>query len=214
MENKLTEKQMNMLILSIKEDLANAKHYLDYYKDLKNLLFNKYPKVLTNYGTTFWQYTLQSFYFAMQVFLMRAYDQSSDTGAIGLRLLLIRINENLELFSDELFKKRMIQKNFSEKDVDILLGNREKESDFKEKHKNNINKINSKNDIVKRLIIIRNSGAIHKNEKILYAIKERFVKTIVTLEEIDNLINDGLSIINYYANHYDQTHHMAYVVGN
>jgi hypothetical protein len=181
----LSEEQMVDLLESVAADLTNAKLYLYYSNQLDDLLNNKYPEVRW-YSNTFWDNTKKVYYDAMAMCLIRVYDQHPKS--VGLKKLLSRINENMELFKNRHTKNFFDEVNFKnqiEKDMGYV----------------NIN--HKKNMLVKDLDTIRKYAKFHKSEDILLKEKPDVAKTKISHEEITQLIDEGLEKLKYYFQAFD-----------
>ncbi len=197
---------MKYLIMRVAEDLTNARLYLNYIIDLDEHLSKKYIKVLSS-AYTFWSNTIRVYQLAMQTCLMRAYDQTD--GAIGLKLLLYRIKDNIELFSKESFEKRM--KNNPQ--LPSLMKKRLSNELFEKQLHEYINHVNGKKELVKNLIIIRNNNGFHKSEKVLYGEKPTLNAIEISFKDIKTLIDDGLNILNFFSLQFDGVINASYMVG-
>lgn len=199
MTNKFSEEKMEKLLYAVNLDLTKSKLFFSYFKSL-NQSFKKYPKVVGK-AYKFWTNAKEAFFTAMKTCLMRVYDQNHKDAAIGLRLLLLRVKENLELFSNESCQRRLSE-NFN---ANLLLRDRVDEVKFIKQLDEDINKVTNQHDVVKRLVILRNNNGAHRSEKVLYGEDMKVSQTAITYDEIENLINDGLTILNFYSYHYNAT---------
>jgi hypothetical protein len=200
------ESKMKLMLNSIASELTNSRLYLNYVEGLFKFR-ETHPDVI-GFSQTFWSNTLKVYYDVMTMHLIRVYDQRKES--VGLKLLLMRINDNKELFSDASFSSRLRDNKY----VNSLLKARVCYEEFlKVLHQDIKDIASSKNEHIKFLKIIRDKCMFHRDEKVLYGERPDLDGIKLNLEEISFLISDGLRILNYYSSYFDANTHSAYMVG-
>jgi len=184
---KYNEDQFKELLKALYADLLNARHHFKLYRSLNEALHD-YKKEI-NQCVAFWGLTISAHKQTSILSLCRAYD--SQKNASSLYQLIRIIQENIELFDIQQFRERLKHNPY----VDSL-SQTAREPNQQQLAKD-LEFVSNGNPLVKRLIILRNNVVAHTSTSSI--IKNKNDLNPLTWKEIEELIEQGMSIINSYS---------------
>lgn len=186
----MTHNEMKKLFEVTASDLNNAKLFLAYYQDLGELLREKFSDV-AGYCWTFWSNTIRAYHESMAKYLMRAYEQRI-SDCIGLPYLLNCIKNNIALFPEEKRDETLRQCKKDEKFVK-----------------------SGSNEKIKILVFIRHKNGAHRDANLALgkATHVDLEKMKLEMSDIQDLIDTGINILNYYSQLFNKNIFSSYMVG-
>lgn len=192
------------LLNALGTDIVNANIFFKHHSDLKSAAA-EYRKEF-NESVTFWNITFQALLDATMFALCRIYDTHEKTNS--LRNLLDTIKENLHIFDKADFRMRLKDNPF----VDSLAESARK-PDLNQLNED-IEYASDKNSLVNNLREWRNNILAHKSAKII--IKGRNIPDDfpLSVENISELLERGMSILNHYSGLFRALSHSTQIVGH
>lgn len=156
-------------------------------------------------SNTFWSFTLQAHLDAALMRLCKAFDVNRNS--LNLRTLISTIKANLHLFEEDGFRERLKGNPF----VDSLAATLrvpdalmiQRDLDF----------VSPSNFLVKKLIVWRDKHIAHRDPSPVLNPEELTRRYPLLYTEIDELIREGLRIVNEYSSLFVATTHSSGVVG-
>ena len=157
-------------------------------------------------SNTFWSMTLDAHINTCMNILCRVYDQNNKS--LHLRSWLHTIEENIHLFEEEEFRKRLKGNAF----VDSLAETSRKPD--KAKLEKDIQLCSMDDPLVKTLNIHRGSRIAHKNAKNIVA--ERYIGDDfpLTYTDIDTLLDRAKNILNRYSKLFTASINSMQIIGD
>ncbi|MCX5965897.1 MAG: hypothetical protein NT070_23065 [Cyanobacteria bacterium] len=198
---KYNEEQFKGLLKALSDDLLNARHHFKLYRSLREAL-DDYQKEI-NQCVAFWGLTLSAHKQASILNLCRAYDPQKD--ASSLRQLIQIIQKNIDLFDIQQFRERLKHNPY----VDSLSQTAREPS--KQQLEKDLEFVSKDNPLVKRLIILRNNVVAHTSTSSI--IKSKNDLNPLTWEEIEELIEQGMSIVNSYSSLFEASTYASTLIG-
>lgn len=184
-----SEEQFKRLLGSLAQELVDANIHWKLRKDLEDQIRPFSDEF--NQTATFWSLTFQAQLDAAIFRLIRIYDGNSR--ALSLRNFLDTIVENLQIFDVDRYRDRLKGNPF----VDSLSDDA-RQPDARQLS-DDIAFVSNENDLVQKLTIWRNNLFAHKSAQNAvrnYNIANDFP---LTSEDIDNLLTEGMNILNRYS---------------
>ena len=198
---KYNEEQFKGLLKALSDDLLNARHHFKLYRSLHEALHD-YKKEI-NQCVAFWGLTLSAHKQTSILSLCRAYDTQNN--ALGLRQLIQIIQENIDLFDIQQFRERLKHNPY----VDSLSQTAREPS--KQQLEKDLQFVSDNNPLVKRLKILRNNVVAHTSTSKI--IKSKNDLNPLTWEEIEELIEQGMCIVNSYSSLFEASTYASTLIG-
>lgn len=198
--------EFHSLLLALVDELVDAHIHFRLFKSL-NADIPEYVRVF-NQSCAFWQLTLRAHLDAVFLRLCKAYDQyGGGNPSLNLRNLLDTVAANLYLFDEPNFRERLRDNPF----VDSLAAT-SRRPDLAQLQQDLLS-VSSSDPLVNKLTIWRNNFYAHRSPaQILDA--EVFARTYpLPLEDIEGLLNNGITIVNRYSDLFVATRHLPSMVG-
>ena len=200
---KYNSDELGSLIQSVADNLIDAGIHYRLFRDLVEAVPDH--SVVLNDARAFWTLTFVGHRDAALFRICRVYDQ--ERRAIGFRTLLGAIQENTELFDEGHFRARLKGNLY----VDDLA--RVDRIPPPQQLLDDIAATSDQNDLVKRLVILRNNIFAHTSRE--YVLRPDRFKAELGLEADDvwALIDRGLGIVNRYADMFHAHTYAKEIVG-
>lgn len=157
-----------------------------------------------NQSPNFWNLTLRAHEQTALHALFRVYDQEPKT--LHLRSWLLTIQGNLDLFSNESFRKRLAGNPF----VESLVEGRT--TPDPQRLKSDIASCTASDLVVRRLIVFRNTYSAHRATA---PVLQRKVgdELALTYEDVRMLLTRAIGILNVYSVYFSASHYSVNLVG-
>ena len=192
------------LLFALAGELVDAKIHFNLFQDLsacRSEYFTEFAQ-----SNTFWSFTFQAHLDAALMRLCRAFDMHRSS--LNWRTLIFTVKEHLHLFEEEGFRERLKGNPF----VDSLAeayrvpsaATIQKDLDFLDI---------KKNPSLKKLVIWRDKHFAHRDPSPVRNPKELTDRYPLLYTEIDELLKQGLRIVNEYSSLFVATTHSSGVVG-
>ena len=199
-----SDEQFKHLLGSLAQELVDANIHWKLRKDLEDQIRPFSDEF--NQTATFWSLTFQAQLDAAIFRLVRIYD--GNTHALSLRNFLDTIVANLQIFDVDRYRDRLKGNPF----VDSLTDKAEQPN--ADQLSNDIAFVSNENKLVQKLTIWRNNLFAHKSAKNAvrnYNIANDFP---LTSEDIDNLLVEGMNILNRYSLMFVANTYSTQIVGH
>ena len=196
--------EFHKLLFALAGELVDAKIHFRLFQDLsacRSEYFTEFAQ-----SNTFWSFTFQAHLDAALMRLCKAFD--IHRSSLNLRTLILTIQENLDLFEDEGFRERLKGNPF----VDSLAGTYRVPS-VGMIHKDLEFLDIKKNPLLKKLVIWRDKHFAHRDPSPVLNPEELAGRFPLLYTEIDELLKQGLRIVNEYSSLFVATTHASGVVG-
>ena len=198
---KYNEAQFKGLLKALYDDLLNARHHFKLYRNLNEALHD-YEKEI-NQCVAFWALTLSAHKQTSILNLCRAYDCQRNASSLGQLIQIIQ--ENVELFDIQKFRDRLKHNPY----VDSLSQTAREPS--KQQLEKDLQFVSEKNPLVKRLIILRSNVVAHTSTSRI--VKSKNDLDPLTWEEVEELIEQGIRIVNSYSSLFEASTYASTLLG-
>lgn len=195
--------EFHKLLFTLAGELVDARIHFRLFRDLSSA-HSEYWREFAQ-SNTFWSFTLQAHVDAALMRLCKAFD--INRSSLNLRTLIWTIKSNLHLFEEERFRERLKGNPFVEslaatlRVPDAVMIQRD--LDF----------VSPNNLLVKKLIVWRDKHIAHRDPSPVLNPEELTQRYPLLYTEIDELIREGLRIVNEYSSLFLATTHASGVVG-
>jgi hypothetical protein len=196
--------EFDKLLNALANELVNANIFFKLHIDLKSAT-TEYNREFSQ-SATFWSLTFQAHLDAALFRLCRIYDTYHTSNSLSN--LLDTIKENLHIFDEANFRERLKDNPF----VDSLAQYARK-PDVKQLEAN-IEYTSENNSLVKNLIVLRNNIFAHRSAGNIIKGKNLSVAHPLTIDNISELLEKGVSILNHYSNLFRALSHSTQIVGH
>lgn len=195
--------ELGRLLEGLAQDIVDAHIHYKMHNDLIEAL--KANPVALRESRTFWNTTISAHIRLSQATLTRAYDQEHQT--LHLRNWLTLIGDNLEMFSEESFRKRMKDNPH----VDSLAATYRIPDP--EQLAADIALCSHTDPVVKILICHRNNEGSHRSGKLTAEGKRINDVFPLTYDDFETLLNRALEILHRYSILFAATSYSTNVLG-
>jgi hypothetical protein len=196
--------EFDKLLSALSDDVVHASIFFKLHSDLKAAA-TEYSREFSQ-STTFWVLTSQSLLDAALFRLCRVYDTYRTSNS--LPNLLHTIKENLHIFDETDFKERLKDNPF----VDSLAQYARK-PDLKQLEAD-IEYAGKKNLLVNNLLVLRHNVFAHRNADNIIKGKNLSADYPLSIDNMSELIEKGVSILNHYSNLFRALSHSPQIVGH
>jgi hypothetical protein len=196
--------EFGRLLEALADDIVRAHIHYQLYKDLRQALYD-HPRVSTQ-SNAFWQLTLAAHVSTCMQMLCRAYDQQP--GSLHLHNRLLTIEENLHLFDQEEFRRRLKNNPFVES---LAQAPRKPDHPMLEE---DIRLCSPNDPLVKTLIIHRNSHVAHTGAKNIIAARSTHDGHPLTFGDFETLLARAKAILNRYSSLFAANTYATQIIGH
>ena len=196
--------EFERLLKALSDDIVDAHVHYRLYQELIEAI-EKHPLVVQQ-SNVFWTFTLQGHLNSCVYALLRAYDQ--DSRALHLRSWLATIQENLHLFDDSAFRKRLKDNPYV---ASLAEDPRKPDSVILNE---DIAACSTNDPIVKKLTIYRSNRIAHQSARFLLSSLDKDEKYGLTFEELRALLERAKTILNRYSYLFSASVYSTTVVGH
>jgi hypothetical protein len=198
--------EFHRLLFGLVDELVEAAMHHKLYQDLLAAI-PEYSTVFSQ-SPAFWSLTLQAHRDAVLTRICKAYDQyGSGNPSLNLQNLLDTIQANLHLFDEPNFRQRLKENAFVDslsatpRRPDLVRLQQDKES------------VSASDPLVAKLIIWRNNFYAHRSPTQALAPETFATKYPLSTEDVEQLLSNGLDIVNRYSDLFIATQHSTKLVG-
>jgi len=192
------------LLSALSDDVVHANIFFKLHIDLKSAV-TEYNREF-NESATFWFLTFQSLLDAALFRLCRVYDTYPTSNSLPNLLRIIK--ENLHIFDEANFRERLKDNPFVES-----LAQYARKPDIQQLEAD-IEYASEKNSLVKNLLVLRHNLFAHRNASNIIKGKNLSIDYPLSIDNISELLEKGVSILNHYSNLFRATSHSTQIVGH
>lgn len=199
-----SDDQFKLLLESLASELVDANIHWRLLKDLQEQIVPFSDEF--NQTATFWTLTLQAQLDATIFRLVRIYD--GNTQSLSLRNFLDTIIENLQIFEVDRYRERLKDNPF----VESLAENAEQPDPSQ--LASDLAFVSSENSMVRRLTVWRNNLFAHRSAQNAVRNYNIAGDYPLTDDDIDNLLTEGMAILNRYSLMFVANTYSTQIVGH
>ena len=195
--------EFQKLLFTLAGELVDARIHFRLFQDLSAASAEYFREFAQS--NTFWSFTSQAHLDASLMRLCKAFD--INRSSLNLRTLIWTIKANLYLFEEEGFRERLKGNPFVDSLATTLRvpepATVERDLDF----------VSPNNLLVRKLIVWRDKHIAHRDPSPVLNPEELTQRHPLLYTEIDELLREGLRIVNEYSSLFVATTHASGVVG-
>jgi hypothetical protein len=195
---------LNKLLDKLSFEIVDANIYHQLYRNLIDSIESN-AKAFSQ-SNTFWSLTLNSLSDARMIRLCRVFDQQKN--ALNLYNFLLTIKANTHFFKEEHFRDRLKDNVFvdSLSEINRIPDDKQLDNDIFYSSKDNL--------LVKKLMIWRNNIIAHQGASITLGDNKILLDNPLSPDEIENILDEGITIINRYSNLYRASSFARKIIGH